>query len=81
MSNRPEKLAAPISKYHQLTEDLGKPRGSVSVMMPLPLADPAAASQKLAALRDLQVDRVICAIRYDNVDEYRTELDALMSVI
>jgi len=81
MVGDPAKLAEPVAQYHAMTSAAGKPRGSVTVMTALPLADTAAARALLDQYRMLEVDRVVCAIRYDDPDEYRARLDELLKVI
>ncbi len=80
MANNPSKLAEPIQTYRHLTDALGKPRGNVTVMTGLPLDDPATSRQTLDAYREMGVDRLVCAMRYTDVDGYQAQLDKLMNV-
>ena len=81
MAGNPAKLAEPIAQYRAMTDELGKARGSVTVMTALPLADANATRQLLDGYRALGVDRVVCAMRYVDVDAYCAQLDALLKVI
>ncbi len=81
MAGNPAKLAEPIAQYRAMTDELGKVRGSVTVMTALPLADAGATRQLLDQYRALQVDRVVCAMRYADVDAYRAALDALLDIV
>mgnify|MGYP001827920231 CR=1 FL=1 len=81
MAGDPAKLAEPIAQYRAMTDALGKARGSVTVMTALPLADANATRQLLDQYRALGVDRVVCAMRYVDVDAYRAQLDVLLKVI
>ncbi len=81
MVGDPAKLAEPIAAYHAMTEELGKPRGTVTVMTGLPLGDVAASQALLEQYAALEVERVVCAMRYEDVDSYHARLDTLLQVI
>jgi probable F420-dependent oxidoreductase len=81
MAGNPGKLAAPMAQYRRLTQEMGKPAGTVTVMTGLPLQDASAARQLLEQYRALQVDRLACAMRYDDVDGYRTSLAQLLRLL
>lgn len=74
MARSPAQIEGAMAQYRQLTDSLGKPRGDVTVMTGLPLTDEAASRQLLGAYRELGVDRLVCAIRYSDVQGY---VDAL----
>ena len=77
MARRPEQISAAVAEYRRLTESLNKPRGDVTVMTALPLADTQTARQVLTAYRDMGVDRLVCTIRYSDVQGYVEELSRL----
>lgn len=81
MARNPEQISAAIAEYRALTDSAGKPRGNVTVMTGLPLNDVPAAQDTLSAYRELGVDRVVCAMRYSNVEDYERELDKLVPCI
>jgi probable F420-dependent oxidoreductase len=81
MANNPHKLAEPIEQYRKLTDQLNRPAGNVTVMTTLPLHDPETTRRTLAAYRHLNVDRLVCALRYTNIEEYERELDKLNTLI
>ena len=77
MSRNLDKLRADISQFEQLAADAGKTRGPVSVMSGLPTNDPIEAREQLARIKDIGVDRLVCAQRYESLDQYRAQLDEL----
>lgn len=81
MVGDPVKLAEPVAQYHELTQKLGKPRGTVTVMTGLPLSDVAASRARLEQYHALGVERVVCAMRYDDLAGYRARLDDLLTVL
>jgi probable F420-dependent oxidoreductase len=81
MAREPGQLAAAVAEYRQLTKSLGRPRGNVTVMTALPLAEAQRARAMLAAYREMGVDRLVCAIRYADSAEYATRLDELQACL
>jgi probable F420-dependent oxidoreductase len=74
-------VATHRSRYRELTEALGRPPGSISVLTALPWQDAARLSDAAAGYAAAGVDRIVCALRYTTVDEYRRALDALASIL
>ena len=77
MTNDPTKLRASIEQYHALSDTAGKPRGAVVSLGGLPIHDAAKTREQLAALAALDVDTVICALRYSSADEFSASLTRL----
>jgi len=77
MAKNPAQIAEAVREYRHLTDALGKPRGSVTVMTALPLDDRSVCNAMLDDYRALAIDRVVCAINYADVDEYAAQLDRL----
>lgn len=80
MTQSPEKIAADIAVYHQLTEKMGKPKGSVTVMAGLPLDDARAAKAMLSRYEEIGVNRLVCAVRYDTLEDYKTQVALLQAL-
>jgi probable F420-dependent oxidoreductase len=80
MGGDPEQLAADLAVYDRLAAEQGRKRGSVTVMRPLP-PDEGEARQLLRQYRDLGVERVVAALRYDTLDEYRSRLERLARLL
>ncbi len=81
MVSHPDQLAAGIREYQRITDDLGKPRGNVTVMTSLPLDQPEKAKQRLNQYQTLGADRLICALRYNDVDAYLGQLEKLNGIL
>jgi alkanesulfonate monooxygenase SsuD/methylene tetrahydromethanopterin reductase-like flavin-dependent oxidoreductase (luciferase family) len=81
MGGDPQRLAADLETYVRIASAHGRERGSVTVMRPLPGEDPEACRALLAEYAELGVERVVAAIRYDNIEEYLTALERLASLL
>ena len=77
MARDPSTLARDIALFDQKAKDVGTTRGPVTAMTGLPLHDKVAASERLAEFAALPLDRLVCALRYQTIDEYRRQLDQL----
>ena len=73
-------LAAAMREYAQLSADLGRPEGRVTLMRGLPLADSERCRGLIAEYAELGVERLVCAIRYDTTTQFRSQLDSLAGV-
>jgi hypothetical protein len=51
------------------------------VLTALPWHDPVRLADAAAGYAAAGVDRIVCALRYTSVDEYRRALDALATVL
>jgi probable F420-dependent oxidoreductase len=80
MGLKPDDVGALRNQYRDMTDRLGKPAGSITVMAGLPLHDRDAAFGALDAYRVAGVDRLVCAIRYRTYTEYATAIGALAAV-
>lgn len=72
-----DKLEADIDRFQHMAAERDKAAGPVTVMAGLPLDDPGRAKDALARYSDLGIERLVCGMRYDAVDEYLHKLDAL----
>lgn len=77
MVGDPKKLAHGIEDLEALATAAGRPTPEVAVMTRLPLADSAAATERLAALHELGVRRVVHAERYVGVRDFTAAAEAL----
>lgn len=80
MTSSPDKVEADIVQYRQLTDKMGKPKGDVTVMTGLPLDDIEAAKTLLNRYEEIGVNRLVCAVRYDTLDEYQAQVDRLQAL-
>lgn len=80
MGMTPEQLAPAMAEYRQLCDrEQVSPRG-VTLMTGLPVFKPAAAMEQLQAYRELGVERLVVATRYDQPDQFIAQAEALASV-
>lgn len=77
MARAPEELVEPIRHYRALTDSLGRPPGSVTVMTAIRTDDRGAARARIERFAELGVDRIVAAVRYGHADDYRRQLEAL----
>ena len=77
IARTPADIANALPGYRALTEAAGKPAGQITASARLPLDDPAESRDLLAEYRALGVDRLVCGLRYDTVDDYRAQLELL----
>jgi probable F420-dependent oxidoreductase len=80
MAREPQSLARDLKTFRTLAAEAGGTPGPVTVMAGLPLQDPTRARDLLHQYRDLDVERVVCALRYDTAEEYAERLDALAAL-
>lgn len=79
MVRTPEDLRASVPAYREITQALGKPNGEITAMTSLPL-DQAEAGLLCEEYDDMQVDRLVCSVRYDTVAEFRARLESIAIV-
>jgi probable F420-dependent oxidoreductase len=77
MARAPADVRAGIEQYHALTAAMGRARGTVSVFSAIEFQDRVRGAETIAAWRESGIDRLVCALRYRTVDEYRRGLDGL----
>jgi probable F420-dependent oxidoreductase len=80
MARDPDALAADLRRFNELAAEAGQTPGPVTVMAGLPLEDRARAIELLEQYRRLAIERVVCALRYETLDDYLKALDALTAI-
>jgi probable F420-dependent oxidoreductase len=81
MATRPDQLAPAIAEYQRLCEQQQQTPKGITVMAGLPLTDPAAAGELLDEYRQLGVERLVVATRYDQADEFKSSAEALAQLL
>ena len=81
MTRGPEDVAKALPKYRELTDARGKPAGQITVSTGLPLADEAQSRELVDQYRSLPVDRLVCGMRYDTIEQFREQLEKLMTAV
>ena len=80
VARSPDDVASALPSYRELTAAAGKPPGRITVSTRLPLAEPSQSRELLDRYRDLGVDRIVCGLRYDTVEEFSEQLERLTGV-
>jgi probable F420-dependent oxidoreductase len=80
MATKPADLANPRNEYRRLTEAMGKPPGSITLMTGLPLGDAGRSAEQMREYAAAGVDRLVCAIRYQTFTDYTVALERLSAV-
>jgi probable F420-dependent oxidoreductase len=73
-------LSPHLETFERLAGERDRRPGPVTVLTSVPSSDADAAADALRAYADLGVERVVCAQRYADLDDYRRRLDALAAV-
>jgi probable F420-dependent oxidoreductase len=80
MGNDPEKLRAPIAELTKLAAQTGRPTPEVVAMGPLPLEAGARAAERVAALAEIGVTRLIHAERYADAAAFARSAERLAAL-
>lgn len=81
MGMTPEKLEPAIAEYRKICEREGREPRGITVMQGLPTADAQALEASVAAYRDLGVERLVCALRYDEAPQFLAQAERLARVL
>ena len=81
MGIEPDRLAQDMTAYQQIAAEHGVPCGRVTLMRALPLTDRAECEDLIARYEDLGVERIVCGMGYDTIDDYRRSLELLTRFI
>ena len=81
MARGPEDVARALPRYRELTEALNKPPGEITVSTRLPLQDRGKTRELAEQYRSLGVERLVCGLRYDTIDEFREQLESLTTAL
>ncbi len=77
MARDPVSLEQDLDQFRALARESKVEIGPVTAMVGLPLDEPDRARELLAQYSALGLERLVCAVRYRNLDEYVECLDAL----
>ena len=81
MALAPEKLAGHMATYRAFCEEAGRTPGPATVMGALPLADPVAAAERLAAYEEAGAERFVHGERYADADDFQRRLDGMAALV
>lgn len=79
MTRDPQSLGNDLATFSGLARAAGRRPGPVTAMAGLPLTQPGELRGQLEAYQALGLERLVCALRYRTLDEYRSQLRALAS--
>ena len=77
----PSDIVDHLLYYRELTNAAGKPPGLINISTCLPLDDIAQSQALVSRYREIGVDRMVCGIDYETVDDFRDELEKLWEVV
>lgn len=77
MARDPESLQRDLDTFAALAQEAGVQPGPVTVMTGVPLGEPERARARLDAFAALGIERLVCALRYRTLEDYRAQLDGL----
>jgi probable F420-dependent oxidoreductase len=80
IGREPEELAAEIEHLRALATEAGRQPPAVVLLTRLPIEDPAAARERVAAFTDIGVARIGHLARYESTDDYRREVEAVAAL-
>lgn len=80
MARAPGDIAEHIPRYKTLAKEAGNSSSEVSVMTALPSDNVQAARALIDQYQQLGVDRLVCTVRYETLDEYCRAIEALAEV-
>ncbi|MBG05169.1 MAG: hypothetical protein CMM59_13955 [Rhodospirillaceae bacterium] len=80
LAKTPSDIADHLPRYRALTDAAGKPPGFINISARLPLDDMAESRDLVAGYREAGVDRMVCGVAYETVDDFRAGLDKLRDV-
>lgn len=80
MARDPAALASDLDRFRSLAREAGVTPGPVTVMAGIPIGKPDEARELIEAYRALDVERLVCAVRYGDLGEYERRLEALAAI-
>ena len=80
MARDPSSLKADMSMFFEMAREAGTTPGPVTAMAALPLSEPDRARELLESYAEMGLERLVCALRYDTLDEYRALLQSLVAL-
>ncbi len=69
MTGDPNQLAEDLKTFAELAEQSSKQAGPVTAKTSLPLADTEKSKKLLDQYRQLGIERIVCALRYNTIEE------------
>ena len=80
IAREPEDLIESLGEYKKLCDLKSKSTDKISVVSWLNPKDKARSAEKLKKFKSMGIERLICGLQYNNVDDYLKQLDLLKSL-
>ena len=80
IAREPEDLIESLGEYKKLCDVTSKSTDKISVVSWINPKDKAASAEKLKKFKSMGIERLICGLQYNNVDDYLKQLDLLKSL-
>ena len=77
----PNDIVDHLSPYRELTSAAGKPPGLINISAQLPIDEKGKSQALVARYREIGVDRMVCNVNYETLNDFRTGLDKLREVV
>ena len=80
IAREPEDLIESLGEYKKLCDVTSKSTDKISVVSWINPKDKARSAEKLKKFKSMGIERLICGLQYNNVDDYLKQLDLLKSL-
>ena len=77
----PNDIADHLPLYRDLTSAAGKPPGLITISARLPIDDKDQSQALVSRYRELSVDRMVCRVNFETVNDFRSGLDKLREIV
>ena len=76
----PEEFKESLEIYRELCDSENKPSDQISVVSRLDLKDKNLSKEKLLKFEDMGIERIICGLHYEDLDDYLNKIDFIKSL-
>ena len=76
----PEEFKESLETYRELCDSENKPSDLISVVSRLDLEDKNLSKEKLLKFEDMGIERIVCGLPYEDLDDYLNKIDFINSL-
>ncbi len=76
----PEEFEESLEIYRDLCDSENKPSDQISVVSRLDLEDKNLSKEKLLKFEDMGIERIVCGLPYEDLDDYLNKIDFIKSL-
>ena len=76
----PEEFKESLEMYRELCNSENKPSDQISVVSRLNLEDKNLSKEKLLKFEDMGIERIVCGLPYEDLDDYLNKIDFIKSL-